>query len=116
MKPQSAKAKGRTLCKWVKGKLLGVAWTELDDKDIHVTSSGAGGEDLVLSPLAREYFNLQFECKNLARFVGYKWYEQARSHGDREPVVIIKANGKKPLAIIDADVLIGLYYVRKCKK
>ena len=44
MKPQSAKAKGRNLQKWVRDQLI----EELDihPEDIESRSMGAGGEDL----------------------------------------------------------------------
>jgi hypothetical protein len=38
----------------------------------------------------------------------YKYYEQAKSHGNYEPIVIVKQNGSKPLAVIDAEVLFNL--------
>jgi hypothetical protein len=64
---------------------------------------GAGGEDVQLSPAAREVFPYQVECKSLARVAVYNYYKQAKEHGYHQPVVFVKQNGARPLAIIDAD-------------
>ena len=66
------------------------------------TSMGAGGEDVKLSPHARDLIPFQFECKSLAKVAMYSHYDQAHTHGTHEPVVIIKQNGRKPLAVLDA--------------
>jgi hypothetical protein len=75
---------------------------DIDPANIKNTSSGAGGEDLSLSKEAREVFPFQIECKSLASAAIYKHYEQAKNHGEHEPVVFLKANRKKPLVILDA--------------
>lgn len=64
---------------------------------------GAGGEDVQLSPAARKVFPYQIECKAKARAQVYTWYEQAKSHGDHEPVVYIKMDRKRPLVVVDAE-------------
>jgi alpha/beta superfamily hydrolase len=64
---------------------------------------GAGGEDVQLSPLARSLFGYTVECKNRAAIAVYKDYEQAKTHGLVEPLVILKQNNSKPLALVDAD-------------
>jgi hypothetical protein len=74
------------------------------------TFSGASGEDLKLSPMARELLPMQIECKNLARFSGYRFIDQAIHHGPYTPVVVVKENCKLPLVIIDAGV-----FFRICK-
>lgn len=102
MKPQSAKAKGRNLQKWVRDKIL-AKFPSLEPDDVRSTSMGAGGEDVQLSPAARELFGYTIECKNLAKVAVYNFYEQAKQHGKGEPLVIVKQNGSKPLAIVDAD-------------
>lgn len=107
MKTASAKAKGRALCKWLKSEILGRA-PKLSADDIRVTSSGSGGEDITLSPLARRLFPFQFECKNLAAFAGYKYHDQASEHGDYVPVVVVRANRREPLAIINAHQFLDI--------
>jgi hypothetical protein len=72
---------------------------------------GAGGEDIQLSPAAREAIPFTIECKNNARIAVYKFYEQACTHGKGEPIVVIKQNRSKPLVIVDAD-----YFFREISK
>lgn len=105
MKTSSAKAKGRNLQKWVATKLLDAA-KALEPDDVKSTSMGAGGEDVMMSPAARRVFPWQIECKNHARIAVYDFYNQACSHGTHEPVVFIKQNQCKPLAIVDAEYFI----------
>ena len=69
---------------------------------------GAGGEDIQLSSAARVMFPYQVECKSKATYAVYKDYAQAMEHGECEPLLIIKANHKKPLAIVDAEHFISL--------
>ena len=105
MKPSSAKAKGRTFQQWIAKKILEYNPT-LEKDDVVSTSMGAGGEDVKLSPAARKLFPFQIECKSLAKIAVYNYYLQALTHGRHEPVVFIKQNGSKPLAIVDAEWLL----------
>lgn len=105
MKAQSAKAKGRKLQQWVRDKIIeyfrewGVA-----PEDVKSTSMGAGGEDVTLSPFAREMFPYSVECKSHKSMAIYKYYDQAKSNsGDNEPLLIVKINNREPLAVVDAD-------------
>ena len=103
MKTSSAKAKGRNLQKWVRDKLLRLFSPSLAKDDIRSTSMGASGEDVQLSPLARKLIPFQIETKSYATFAIYKHYEQAAEHGEYEPLLVIKANHKKPLVVLDAE-------------
>lgn len=108
MKPSSAKAKGRILQQWVRDQLLAL-FPSLEPDDIKSTSMGAGGEDVQLSPAARKLIPHKIECKNLASSAVYKLYEQAVSHQSKgEPLLVLKANRKKPLAIMDAEYYFNL--------
>ena len=69
---------------------------------------GASGEDVQLSPLARSMFGYTVECKNRAAIAVYKDYEQAKTHGLVEPLVILKQNNSKPLALVDAEHFFNL--------
>jgi len=111
MKTSSAKAKGRRLAQWVKDVLIGFA-PFLKDGDIIVTSSGTTGEDVVLSPRAREVYPVQIECKNHKAFAVYSDYDQAVSHGPFNAVLVIKANHREPLAVVDA----GLFFTLLCER
>ena len=64
---------------------------------------GSGGEDVQLSQAARKEIPFQIETKSYATFAIYKHYEQASEHGEHEPLLIIKGNHKKPLAVMDAE-------------
>ena len=66
-----------------------------------------------LSPLARSLFNYTVECKNRKAIAVYKDYEQAKTHGATEPLVILKQNLSKPLALVDAEHFLDL--VQKIK-
>ncbi len=112
MKAQSAKAKGRKLQQAVRDVIL-ATFPKLEPDDVRSTSMGAGGEDVQLSPAARKVFPYSVECKNLAKIAVFNYYEQATGHGDYEPLVVIKQNRSKPLAVVDLDHFMAL--VRKQK-
>ena len=107
MKTSSAKAKGRRLAQWVKDVLIGFS-PELKNDDIVITSSGDTGEDLKLSPKAREVYPIQIECKNHKNFAVYRDFDQAVSHGPFSPVLVIKANHRAPLVVVDAELFFTL--------
>ena len=104
MKTASAKAKGRKLQQWVRDLLLSLN-PDLGLDDVRSTSMGAGGEDVLLSPLARRTYPVSIECKSKAKFVGYSIMEQARSNCPKglEPVAVVKADRQKPLVMVDAE-------------
>ena len=111
IKPQSAKSKGRNAQKLIRDKILEQFSPILEPDDCRSTSMGAGGEDLQLSPLARRVLsNTQWESKARKAFAVYTDYEQAKTHGKGEPVLVIKGDRKKPLAIIDLDFFLKLLY------
>ena len=108
MKPQSAKAKGRNLQKWVRDIIL-EKFSGLEPDDVRSTSMGAGGEDVQLSPAARKHFPYSVECKNTEALNVWKAYEQAQANcGDYEPILVMKKNRKKPLIVIDAEAFFKL--------
>jgi len=109
MKTQSKKAKGRNLQKFVRDLIL-KTFPQLEPDDVKSTSMGAGGEDVQLSPAARKLFPYSIECKSLKAIAVYKYYEQAQANsGKYEPLVVIKANHKKPLVLLDAE-----YFFERC--
>lgn len=102
MTPQSAKAKGRKLQQDVRDKLIDLF--ELHEDDCKSTSMGAGGEDVQLSHYARLRFPYSIECKNLAKIAVYSLYQQACDNaGGHTPLLVVKQNKSKPLAILDLD-------------
>jgi hypothetical protein len=108
MKSRSIKAKGKNFERLIRQKLLDI-FPELDHTEIRVTIGQEQGEDLKLSKKAQELIPLKIECKSRAAISVYSWYEQAQGHkGELEPVVFIKQNRKKPLAVVDADYFLNL--------
>ena len=108
MKASSAKAKGRRLQQAVRDAIL-TQYPKLEPDDVRSTSMGAGGEDVQLSPAARKLFPYSIECKNLAKIAVYNYYTQAETNsGKYEPLVVIKQNRSKPLAVIDFDHFMDL--------
>ena len=95
---------------WVRDKLFEAFRSlGLRAEDIKSTSMGVSGEDLQFSPFARDLLGISVECKSHKSFAVYKIYEQCVSNAKgNEPVVFIKANAKKPLAIVDAEHDISL--------
>lgn len=115
MKTSSAKAKGRKLQQWVRDEIL-KRFPELHPDDVKSTSMGVNGEDVQLSPAAREKLPIQLEMKNNARHAVYRIYEQCQTHGNHEPVCIIKENRAKPLAVVDAEFLLDLLQIKAGNK
>lgn len=81
MNIRSAKAKGRRLASRVKDMLHSFA-PDLQVGDIEVTSSSVTGEDLKLSPAAKDTYPLIFECKNQEKLNIWDALKQAKTHHD----------------------------------
>ena len=111
MNTQSGKAKGRRLQQWVMNQILD-RFTSLKDDDVTSRSMGCGGEDVLLSPKARAKFPFSIEAKNTERLNLYKAYSQCIDNSKElhEPLLIVKKNHHKPLAIVDAE-----YFIRHWK-
>lgn len=106
MKTASLKQKARLLQKWVQNLLL-VKFRTLTNEDIRSTGMGQNGEDLQMSPAARELFPFSIECKARKTFAIYSMYKQAQNNcNGAEPLLIIKGNHKPPLAVVDAELFI----------
>jgi hypothetical protein len=109
IKTSSAKNKGRKLQQWTRDRILELV-PALEPDDVKSTSMGAGGEDVQLSPAARKSVPLTIECKARKGIAVYGFYDQAIENAPTgmEPVVILKADRKKPLALVDAE-----YFLKK---
>ena len=82
---------------------------DLEADDVFSRSMGASGEDVMLSPRARVLFPYSVECKNVEKFNMWQSYKQACDNsGDYEPIVFVKRNHHKPLAVVDAEHFIGV--------
>jgi hypothetical protein len=100
--PQSAKSKGRAGQKKVRDLIL-ETFPELEADDCRSTAMGQTGADILLSPAARKLVPYQIEVKNKARSQIHTYYEQAKTHGDHQPLVFVKQDRKEMLAILDAE-------------
>jgi hypothetical protein len=69
---------------------------------------GAGGEDIQLSPAARRSVSYQIEVKNKAASQIHTYYDQARSHGKYEPLVVVHKDRDIYLAIVSLDHFLSL--------
>ena len=107
MKPSARKAKGRQLQNFVRDRLL-ETFPDLEKDDIKSTIMGAQGEDIQLSPAARKLIPFNIECKNRAAIAIYNDYKQANAHGKHNPLLVIKQNHSKPLAVLDFDLFLAL--------
>jgi hypothetical protein len=108
MKQTSRRAKGKKLQKILRDKLL-KAFPHLHQGDIRVAKTGENGEDLKLSRIARRLIPYQWECKNQQKFKTiYSFWDQSVRHGKYEPVLVVKQNSRRSLAVIDLDQFIDL--------
>ena len=83
--------------------------------DVKSTTMGESGEDVQLSPFARSLLPVSVECKSHARMAVYSLWDQATTEAEAKgtrPVLVIKANRKKPLVVIDLDDYIDLEFKR----
>ena len=104
MKNQSGKAKGRRLQQWIANEILN-RFTGLDPDDVTSRSMGCSGEDVLLSPKARGKFPFSVEAKNTERLNLHRAYSQCveNSKDLHEPLLIVKKNHTRPLAVVDAE-------------
>lgn len=102
MLPSSAKQKGRLGQQIVRDLILKY-FPALEADDVKSTGMGQPGEDIQLSPAARRLVPFQIEVKNKATSQIHTYYDQAKTHGDYEPLVVVKMDRKQPLAILDAE-------------
>lgn len=118
MKTASCKAKGRVCCSEAKDLLMKYA-PDLRPGDIEITSSGATGEDLKLSPAARAIYDFVIECKNTEAINIWAAYKQAQDHRlyllkknhvtfDTVPVVFFRRNRSKLMVTMEAEDFVRL--------
>ena len=114
IKPSSAKAKGRRLQQWVRDQII-AAFPKLTVSDVWSTSMGANGEDVKLSTAARKLFGYSVECKALKAIAVYKAMDQATDNCPMgaEPLVVLKADRRRPLVLMDAEHFFNLVRQKK---
>jgi len=109
MKSRSAKQKGKTLQNKVV-KILREAYPELHDDDITSQISGCNGEDVILSPAAREIIPYSWECKKYKAHAVLRHMDQCISNCPEiaEPVVVIEEDRGQPHVLITLDLFMRL--------
>lgn len=106
MRPQSIKAKGRFLQKWVCEKiaeLTGFEWGK--DKPIESRPMGQSGYDVRLESQVLDIFPFSVECKFQERWSVPKWIEQAKANEAEGThwLLVCKQSRKPPVVILEAD-------------
>ena len=109
MNNKSRKAKARYLQNLVKDRIMKL-FPSLTKDDIRCAMMSENGADIkLMSLMARKLFPYNVETKNRKDCKTiYKHYKQSTKHGALEPLLIIKSNNEKPLAIIDLEHFFNL--------
>ena len=105
MKPKSAKAKGRVAAQETADLLYKYA-PDLSPGDVLVTSAGSTGEDVLLSPAARELYPFFIECKNTETLSLWAAYKQACEHAKGRagyPTVFFRRNRSELMVCLSAE-------------
>ena len=103
MKPSSRKGKGRRLQNFLKEKLYDYFPT-LRQGDVKTAVMGESGEDIILSPAARDLIPFSFECKNQERLNIWESLSQAEENaGDYIAAVVFKRNRTKTYITIELE-------------
>lgn len=106
MKTSSAKAKGRRLQQHVRDRIRETFG--LQEDDVQSRSTSAPGEDIMLSPYARELFPFSVECKNVQRLNLWDSWQQAKDNaGVHEPLLVISRNRDEVLVVLRLDTLLS---------
>ena len=102
---QARKQKGRKFQQKVRDKIISVfSHKGVKAEDVKSTAMGQGGEDVQLSPFARQFFPYSIECKKHKSFSIYTVYDQAKSNcGEHEPIVFIEADRREALAVMSME-------------
>jgi len=104
MNNKSRKQKGRYLQNMVRDRIFKL-FPSLTKDDIRCALMSERGADIKLMSLtSRKLFPYSIETKNRQDYKQiHTAFEQAKRHTKLEPLLIIKMNRKKPLAIIDME-------------
>ena len=109
MNNKSRKQKGRYLQNLVRDRIFKL-FPSLTKDDIRCALMSEPGADVKLMSLtARKLFPYTVETKNREEYKTiFKHWKQTKSHGPLEPLLIIKSNRQRPLAIIDMEHFFNL--------
>ena len=108
MKPQSRKQKGRKLQQKLRDHLI--QDLGIHEEDVLSRPMGSQGEDLILSPKAREKFPFSPECKCQETLNVWKSFEQADANAPEgiEGLLVFKRNNSETFAMLRLTSLIEL--------
>jgi len=111
--PRSSKAKGRRLQNFVRD-LLREIYRDLHPDDIKSQTMGMTGEDIVLSPAARDLCSFSFECKNVERLQMWQAIDQCEGNKpeNTDPAIVFKKNGKQPYVAIPFTVFCDMLQLK----
>jgi hypothetical protein len=85
------------------------AFPSLRPGDIKPAIMGESGEDIILSPVARDFIPYSFECKNQERLNLWDSLKQAEENsGDHTPVLVFKRNRSDTYAVIPIEKFMEL--------
>tara|TARA_R100001594_G_scaffold150009_1_gene209607 strand:- start:426 stop:773 length:348 start_codon:yes stop_codon:yes gene_type:complete len=103
MKPSSRKGKGRRLQNFLRDKIYDY-FPSLREGDVKTAVMGESGEDIILSPAARDLIPFSFECKNQERLNIWESLSQAEDNcGNHTPAVVFKRNRTKTYIALELD-------------
>jgi hypothetical protein len=110
--PQSAKAKGRRLQKWVAKKISEV--TKIPhgkDELIESREMGQAGSDIKLYGKAKEMFLYSVECKFQETWSVPKWIKDAKKNQAKgsDWLLFMKRNHHEEVVVMDAAAFFDLY-------
>jgi hypothetical protein len=110
MRPQSCKSKGRRFQQKIARSIL-EAFPHLAPDDVASTSMGCNGEDVRLSPLAREAVPLSLECKCVEKLNVWSCLEQAQANtpSNATPCLVFSRNRSPSYAVVPWEHLLSLY-------
>lgn len=110
MKSRSAKNKGLRLQNKVKEMILSI-FSSLHPDDVKPAIMGESGEDIHLSPAARNKIPFSIECKNTEKLQMWKALEQAEYNANKNnstALVVFKRNRSKIYCTLEFEVLLKL--------
>ena len=109
MKPSSCKAKG-SLQQRVAADIKN-AFDDLEDDDVYSTPMGAPGEDVRLSPKARDRIPLSIECKCVEKINVWACLQQAEANcpSGANPCLVFSRNRASIYAVVPWNLLLDLF-------
>ena len=108
MKTSSKKGKGRRLQNFVRDKLYEY-FPSLRTGDVKSAVMGESGEDIKLSPAAKDLIRFSFECKNQERLNIWDSLSQAETNSSsRIPAVVFKRNRSKTYVAFEFEDFLNL--------